>query len=309
MLMMLLLKLVCRFLALLPHAAAMAVGRGLGWITGSCFRFRRREAVTAMRRAFPEKSEAEIGDVARRMYRHFGLTMVEVARASVLGKAELAGRAVVVQDENFQRLASHPGGVLLLMGHIGNWEFSTPITDLLSKPVHAIVKPLQPAALQDYVVRTRAVLGLRLLSFRGQFGDTLRLLKRGEIVAVILDQNQRRNMGVFVDFLGKPACTSPGLAVLSALSRAPVFPIFAIRRPDGVHEIRFLPPFAPPADRQPETLQRATQAYTKALEDIIRQHPDQWTWVHRRWKTEPLSAEGERGVGSGKAGTQPARSD
>jgi KDO2-lipid IV(A) lauroyltransferase len=289
--MIVLLKLICGFLALLPHGAAMAVGRGLGWIAGSLFRFRRREAVAAMRRAFPEKSAAEISSLARRMYRHFGLTMVEVARASVLGKAALAGRAVVVQDENYQRVAGHPGGVLLLMGHIGNWEFMTPITDLLSKQVKAIVKPLQPAALQDYVVRTRAELGLRLINFRGQFGDALRLLKRGDILAVILDQNQRRNMGVFVDFLGCPACTSPGLAVLSALSRAPVFPIFTRRRPDGVHEIRFLPPFDPPADRQPETLRQATQQYTRALEDIIRQYPDQWTWIHRRWKTRPVEAE------------------
>jgi KDO2-lipid IV(A) lauroyltransferase len=289
------LQLFCRCFAVLPRRASQALGRGLGRFLGSILRYRRGEAMAAMRRAFPEKGEPEIRALANAMYRHLGLTIAEIARLSVLGRADLDGRVTVAQDENQQRLAGQAGGAILLLGHIGNWEHVAVISATLARKLHAIVKPLKPASLQRFVERTRAMVDLHLLSFRGDFGEALRVLRRGEVVAVILDQNQRRSMGVFVDFLGETACTSHGLALLSSLSGAPVFPIYDRRNPDGSHAVRVLPPIAPPPDRETATLQAFTQTYTRALEDIIRQQPDQWTWIHRRWRTRP-GVDGDEGA-------------
>jgi KDO2-lipid IV(A) lauroyltransferase len=91
--------------------------------------------------------------------------------------------------------------------------------------------------------------------------------------------------GVFVDFFGKAACTRSGLAFLSAHAQAPVVPAFIYRKLDGTHQLEIQPPLEPPADREPATLLAATQRYTRIIEDAIRRHPDQWIWMHRRWRT------------------------
>ena len=282
--MYLLLQLCCRLMAALPRPVALAWGRRLGQLLGTVVRHRRGEVRRALARAFPDQSPAEREDLANRMYQHLGLTLVEVARIAVHGPADLAGRFEIVENDALRQLRARTEGALLLMGHIGNWELTSLISTRLSRPLHAVVKPLRPAALQRLVAETRGRLGLHLLNHRGDFSGTLRALKRGETVTVILDQNQRRDKGIFVDFLGAPAATSAGLAILSARTRLPVFPMHVYRRDDGVHELCVHPAIAPPPDRDPATLHAATQHYTRVLEDIIRLCPEQWTWLHRRWK-------------------------
>ncbi len=280
-----LLEVLCGLAARRPRAAALQLGRRLGGLLGRVIRYRRREVLRVLARAFPERGTAGCAALADAMYEHLGVTLMEVARAVRLGAAEADELVTLRHDEHLRRLCGEKEGALLLMGHIGNWEYGARLSRALPAPVHAVVKPLRPAGLQEVIERTRAALGLRLLSFRGDFAETLRALKRGEFVCVILDQNQRRNMGVFVDFLGAPACTSTGLAILSALTRRRVYPLYDRRLPDGRHEVRFLAPFDPPPNRDPATLQAATQEYTAVLERIIREEPAQWTWLHRRWKT------------------------
>jgi KDO2-lipid IV(A) lauroyltransferase len=104
---------------------------------------------------------------------------------------------------------------------------------------------------------------------------------------MIIDQNMTRNEGIFVEFFGKNASTSPGLAYMAAQSKAPVIPAFMCRKPDGRHVLKFQPELEPPEDRTPESIHEATQRYTKIIEDAIREAPEQWIWMHRRWKTQP----------------------
>ena len=285
--MRLLLQMVAGLFGILPRGAAMALGRGLGGLAGSLLRLRRREVEAVMRRALPASADAERCRLAGAMYRHLGQTLAEVLRAGALGAADLESRVVIADSEPLRAMAARPDGGLLLMGHIGNWECCSLISRVLPRPLHAVVKPLKPPAVQAFMQRVRGSLGLRLLGSRGDFAGTLRALKRGEYVCVILDQNAIRGRGVFVEFLGETASTTTGLAILSAMSRLPVFPLYDHRRPDGVHEVHVLPPIDPPPNRKPETLLAATQQYTRVLEDLIRRHPEQWMWLHRRWKTRP----------------------
>ena len=113
-------------------------------------------------------------------------------------------------------------------------------------------------------------------------------LRANGLVGFLLDQNRPLNQGVFVQFFGRPASTSPGLAVLASQAQAPVIPVFLSRRPDGTHHLQILPLIEPPPDRGPATVLRYTQLYTTVTENAIRRHPDQWTWIHRRWKNQPL---------------------
>jgi len=284
------LALICSAIAAVPRPFALRIGRRTGWLLGRLARSRRREAEGAIAQAFPDRSPAEVHTIAEHMFQHLGSTAVEVGRLFARGRTEADRWVEPMQDESFRQLASMPGGALLLMGHIGNWELIGSLTHWIDRKGHAVVKPLKPAGLQRFMVRARGLLGLSLLNHRGEFGGALRALKKGDFVAVVLDQNQTRSHGIHVDFFGRPASTSPGLAILSRLAHVPVFPVYDIRRADGRHEIRVLPPIEPPPDREPETLKRYTQRYTAILESIIRQHPDQWIWIHRRWRTQPVSA-------------------
>ena len=285
--MRLLIQWLAGFFACLPRGAAMAIGRGLGSFAGAVLRLRRREVEAVLRRSLPERTEPERRRIAGAMYRHLGQTLVEVLRVGARGPGDLEGHAQVVDDDALRSFAGGERGGLLLMGHIGNWEIGALLSRALPRPVHAVVKPLKPPAVQDFMNRVRTSLGLHLLGSRGDFAGTLRALKKGEFVCVVLDQNTVRGRAVFVDFFGETAATATGLAILSAMSRLPVYPVFDHRCEDGRHEIRLLPPIEPPPNRKPETLLAATQEYTRALEDIIRRHPEQWMWLHRRWKTRP----------------------
>ena len=97
-----------------------------------------------------------------------------------------------------------------------------------------------------------------------------------------------RDEGVFVDFFGRPACTSPGLAYLSAQTRLPVHPVFIIRQNNGRHLVKVYPPIPPPAGRDPDSIHQATQQYTTVIEEVIRKVPEQWIWIHRRWRTQSV---------------------
>lgn len=291
-----LLNALSRFFAWLSRPTALRWGRGLGWFMGSVVRFRRGEALRALVRSFPDKSLTELRATLDAMYRNLGMTVVEITRVSVLGLDDLEGHVYAVGQENIPpEVLERRKGSLCLMGHIGNWELCGWASTLLDGPISVVVKPMGSRGAESYISLTRKKMNVKALHFREAYRDSLRALRDHGAVAVILDQNTRRSVGTFVDFFGRSACTSPGLAILASQTQVPVVPMYAVRKADHDHELHFLPPIAPPPDRKPESLTAATQAYTRVLEDIIRRHPEQWIWIHRRWKSRPLDEVGAPG--------------
>ena len=122
---------------------------------------------------------------------------------------------------------------------------------------------------------------------RNAYRASVRALKDNGLVGFMLDQNRPAEQGVFVDFFGKPASTTAGLALMSAQTGAPVVPAFIRRTPEGRHVVEARPFLEPPSDRQPETIRAFTAACTKIIEDEIRLRPEQWLWWHKRWKSRP----------------------
>ncbi len=290
---LLLLKTICHAFAAVPLRAALAVGRGLGIIAACIVRHRRRETVERIQRCFPKKSRAECEAIYRGMFRNLGMNIVEMLRLSVLGTDDLLPRVEFHGQENLhEALRSDGWGSLALMAHIGNWEFCGAVASLLEEQVSAVVKPMRNPVLQEYLKRTRERMGGSLLPHHNSFKECLRRLKAGSHIAVILDQNRSREQGVFVEFFGQPACTSPGLALLSAQSGSSVLPLFDIRDADPTrHHLHLLPAIPPCSGRKIEALTEATQIYTQRIEEMIRKYPEQWIWLHRRWKTKPPAPE------------------
>lgn len=285
-------KAIIRFLTAwcsrLSFEAAMKWGRRLGWLLGTLLRYRRAEVFQTIQRCFPEKSGAEVRAVTDGMYVNLGRYIVEMMRMETLDREWLERHVEVKGLEIIREVLAGGQGAVMLTAHVGNFELPALIAGYYGIPITVITKTIKPAALHDYWTVSRSRLGVKPVPRRGTLRACLAVLKANEILGFILDQNMKRQHGIFVEFFGRPACTSPGLAVLSAMSGSPVIPVFNTRRPNGNHCVEIMPALPPPTDRKPETIHQATQAYTAIIESVIRQHPDQWIWIHRRWRTQPL---------------------
>lgn len=282
------LKTLSWLLARLPLRVALGLGATGGTCLGSVIRFRRGYVRDTLDRCLPERTAEERRRIATAMYRHLGITVVEVLRLSVLGLDDLRHRVTFHGEENLDLLAGEKQGSLALMAHLGNWEAVSLLPDRWGRPCAVVVKALRNTRLQAYLAKTRSVkMNMQIMYAKEAYRDCLRAIRRGTSVAMILDQNTHRDRGVFVDYFGEPACTTPGLALLSARTQRPVFPIFDVRGKDGAHDLHVLPPIPPPPDHEKETLRDYTQRYTGVLEDLVRKHPDQWLWLHHRWRTRP----------------------
>ena len=281
------------FLSALPLSWALAVGRGVGWVYGNVVRYHRKDALDALRRAFPDKSLRDLQEIRARMYRNLGMNFVEVCRLPRTTEAHLDECVQWVGDDHLRNALARGKGAIALVAHLGNWDLLCTLTPRRGFPLTIITKDIKNPALNEFWMNLRLRYGLKYVPAHNSYRDCLRTLKKNEVIGFILDQNMTRDEGIFVDFFGRPACTSPGLAFMSAQSGAPVVPVRIVRVEDGRHEVHFLPPIDPPPDRKPETVREYTQKYTSVLEQIIRQYPDQWIWIHRRWRTVPPGAGGQ----------------
>ena len=286
-----LLKALSRFFCALPVSTALTLGRGLGFIFGRVFRYHYRDAVDNATRCLPDKSPTEIKHIVNQMYSNFGMNAVEALRISKFTKEFRDQYISVTGIENYRAVEDSGRGCVALMAHLGNWEIQGFLALLFDLKLNVIVKSLKPAALNDYVVKSREETGLRVLNRKNAVRPALRCLENKEVVSCILDQNVTRYDGVFVDFFGQPACTSTGLAFLAIKTDSPVLPTFTLRRPNGHHEIFILPAIEPPSELTDENIHALTQQCTSLIEDLIKQYPEQWIWLHRRWRTQPMDGE------------------
>jgi len=282
-----LLAILAGWIACLPPRAARRLGLGAGWVFGSVVRYHRRDALAALQRSFPEKSADEIRGLVRRMYAQLGLNGVELCRLGTMSAAELETAVIMEGWDHLKAAMARGRGAIILTAHLGNWDMLCTLAPRWGYPLTIITKNLRNQRLNRFWMQARERFGLRFVPARHSFRACLTALRKNEIVGFVLDQNMIDREGIFVEFFGRPACTTPGLAYLAAQSGAPVVPAFMVRDADGRHRGRILALLEPPPDREPGTIRAATQQYTRIIETAVREHPDQWIWLHRRWKTQP----------------------
>ncbi|MDA3874653.1 MAG: lysophospholipid acyltransferase family protein [Kiritimatiellae bacterium] len=274
----------------LPLRAVHAVGAGIGALAWF-FNRRKAEIRNRIRECLGVDAD-EANRIQRAMYRNLGYTAVETLRIPHMGEAEVRSRIRYLGTE---MLPEKGTGFFALVAHTGSWELMATATPLLGLgPLHVVVKTLKPSGLNTWLCKARTRWGNKIHDRRGASRELLKVLKTQEPMAFILDQNAKRNWGVFVDFFGKPACTTDGLAQLAAISGYPIFPVFCRRnREDRTLVVEVGEEIPGPADRSPEEIHRVTTACTAAIEDFVRENPEQWIWMHRRWRTQPLAEKSE----------------
>jgi Kdo2-lipid IVA lauroyltransferase/acyltransferase len=185
--------------------------------------------------------------------------------------------------ENFTAAAARKKGVLIPTGHVGNWELSAFAHAWMTGPMSIVVRPLDNSRIDALVAQRRAMSGNNIISKREAARGILRALERGEAVGILIDQNTSAEEGVFVDFFGMQACAGAAFVKFAHHSGAAVLPGFALWEPkERRYVLRFYPEIPMTGDVQADT-----QRVHSLLESVIREHPDQWLWIHRRWKTRP----------------------
>lgn len=289
--MTILLRACLALMRLLPTPVAIGLGRGLGWLLGSGLRFRRPIVACQMQAALGgQYSAAELELLQRRFYRHLGLLAVELLRLPRVQPAKLLERAIFHDAERVDAARAAGKGVILISGHIGNWEYAVLALAARGYPVKVVGKEIKGQTGDLLKTMIRDDNGVVTLPRRDSARQILQALRRNEIVVLVIDQNMTDDEGIFADFFGYPACTMAAPVVFAERTGATLLPGFAVRDADFYHHhCHAWPAVAlehPHADATANLRHNVTRL-NQTLEAIVRAHPDQWLWIHKRWKTRP----------------------
>lgn len=247
---------------------------------------RRSVALDNLRHAFPEKSEAERLEIARGVYRSLALAAIEAVTSDLLSDQELERAVEIVDWKGLDAVLEAHQPVLIASAHLGSWELFAEVMARRKIALSAVVRPLA-GAFNEWVVNNRKGAGVELILQRGALRKMLAALERGRAVVQLIDQVLPAKDGVFVPFFGRLASTTPAVSMAARVSKAPVYVVAAVREGERLRMFVEGPvPFVETGERDRD-LTAHTAALTAIVEGLIRRYPDQWLWLHRRWKVAP----------------------
>jgi Kdo2-lipid IVA lauroyltransferase/acyltransferase len=265
------------------------VGRRLGDLGYALASRRRKLALANLARAFPDTALSARRRICRRSFQHLGVMAVELAGLLSRPLEATLRRIRIDGLEHLHSAMEEHGRALLLTGHLGNWELLPVACRLTSHRLSVVLRPLDAPWLDRLARRMRERSEVELIDKRAALRPVLRALAEGAMVGILLDQNASRREGVFVPFFGYPASTSKSLAVLALRTRTPIVPAFIRREDSGRHRVVIGAPLALPASGGDveAAIVTLTARCSEAIETAIRRAPEQWLWMHDRWRTRP----------------------
>ncbi|MGE5110116.1 MAG: lysophospholipid acyltransferase family protein [Acidobacteriaceae bacterium] len=280
---------IVRIFAILPRPVA----RGLGIVLAHLIRvLHRRLWHVGMRNlelAFPEKPLHERRRILRGVYTSLGRLLAEFTKFPEYTGENVKRVAVYEGFENFERARERGRGVLFMTAHLGGWEVGAFAHSAYGNPLNVMMRELDNPYLDHLVTEYRSLHGNRMMLKDDFARGLIGAMRRGETVGILMDTNMTPPQGVFVDFLGHLACTASGVAKVALRTGAAVVPAFTIWDKEiGKYRIHFEPPIplVNTGNDEADAITN-TAAFTKKIEEFVRKYPDQWLWVHRRWKARP----------------------
>ena len=285
---------VARSLGRIPRGLARLMAGVLAfavcWVHGRL----RRVGVRNLELALPELSNEERRRILRGVYRHLGWQLVEFCRMPLYTAENTRGWLRTEGLEHYLAAEARGKGVLIVTGHLGAWELSSFYHSLMGHPMGMVIRRLDNRRLDEFVNGIRCLHGNQVIH-KDDFGRGLLLaMHQGKTVGILMDTNMTPPQGIFVRFFGRQACTASGLAHMALKTGAAVLPGFVFWEPT---ERQYVLHFGPElvltqsGDSQADIL-AATEQCTEVIEAWIRRYPDQWLWIHRRWKTRPAGEPG-----------------
>ena len=243
----------------------------------------RRTAIRNLELAYPEKSPAERRAIANEVFLTIARLIWVFARFPKLNAQNIHKLICYDGLEHYLEAKKHGRGILFATAHFGNWELSAFAHALMTEPMHIMIRPLDNPGVDRLVEERRQLSGNRLIGKWDGARSVLRALQQNEAVGILIDQNTSLEEGTFVEFFGTPACANTAFAKIAARTGAAVIPGFAVwAEQERRYVLRFYPPVEISGDSTEDT--RRIHSF---LEGVIREHPGQWLWIHRRWKTRP----------------------
>ncbi len=274
----------------LPESWALGLGEGLGLVAGVVFRIRRGVVDENLARAFPDASPARRAEIAKGSYRHLGREAVAMFRlGGHMRQWVLDATTVDGLEPLLDSVRNGPGGIVVT-GHLGSWEMGGAAIAVRGAPVDAVALVQGNPLFDRDLVETRKRLGMQVVRRGDASRAVLRSLRAGRVPALVADQNARKTH-VFVDFFGRPAATFRGPALFALRTGAPIFVGVCVRTSRNPQRYRIVieaVPVDPSGDLEAD-VRRLTQAHVDILERWVREHPEQYFWQHKRWKTRPPS--------------------
>jgi KDO2-lipid IV(A) lauroyltransferase len=275
---------------LLPRGIARSVGAGVAAVYYRANPRLERAALFNLKLAFPEKSEAERGAIARRLMRHIGWMGAEFARFPRYTPESVRRIITIDGMENYLAAKARGKGLIYLTGHMGAWELAPFAQALNGHPLHFLVRPVENPRVNALVDRYRSLAGNRTIEKNEAVRDMLRVLRENGDVGVLMDVNSSPEEGVFVPFFGVPACTSSGVARIALRTDCSVLPGYVYwNEQEHRYHLQLDPAIElmRTGDTEADVVAN-TARFVEVFERYARCFPDQWLWVHKRWKTRPL---------------------
>jgi len=281
------------FLSILPRGAALFVCRVVSSVGYQLLGSLRRVGLRSLEIAFPEKTIAERKRILKGTFQSLGRVLAETSQFMKMSPADVESIFELNLDDELRDLyhinKHDHRGVLITTGHLGNWEMLVFGFAAIHEPISYLARPLDNPLIEDLTLRIRTRFGNRPINKTNSAMLAVKILREGGILGALSDVNAHPKEGVFVDFFGVPACTITGPAIMAIRANAAILPAFCVWDGDR-KKYRFvrgavIEP-SQKGDRKADIL-ATTAAYTAEIEKLIRQYPDQWLWIHKRWKTRP----------------------
>jgi KDO2-lipid IV(A) lauroyltransferase len=278
-----------RGLGILPRRAARTVGAALGAIAFALTRRLRRTGERNLEIAYPGSDAVWRTQLIRQLYRNLGLHLAEFCLMRRYTRENTQSFIHYAGLEHYLAARDAGRGVLVVTGHLGLWELSSFYHSLMGYPMSMVIRRLDNPFVDRLVNAIRCMHGNTVLHKDDFARGLLGAMRRGDTVGILMDTNMTPPQGLFVDYFGVPACTASGLARVAMRTDAAVLPGFLTWRED---EQKYVLEFGEQlhivrtGDDEVDIVTN-TQICTTAIEQWVRRHPEQWLWVHRRWKTRP----------------------
>lgn len=276
---------------LLPRRLLLGIGALAGSAGHRLDRRHREIGIENLRAAFgPALSEAEAARLSIETWRHFGRITVDTLLSPAWSREEVMRIVAAEGVEHLREAHARGKGVVCFGAHFGHWELAGLVQGYLGFPLALVARPLDNPYLERMLARIRQQSGNLVVHKRQALRDMIRAVHRGMSVAILIDQDAHED-GVFVPFFGRPASTTPAAALLALRTGAALLPVYCLPETAGGYRIVYESeiPVEPTGDRDADVL-RLTRACTERVEAWVREHPSQWLWMHRRWKTQPREA-------------------
>jgi len=280
---------ILKCVGLLPRRLAIRTGQVVGAVVHAVLPHLGRHAEANLRLAFPEMNEAERARIKRGTFQNLGRLLGEVSQFPRFNRDNIESVVQYVGLENYLNAVATGRGVILLTGHIGAWELSVFAHSVYGHPMSFLARRVDNPLVEQLAESNRTRFGNRSIDKKNSVREVLKTLKSGGVVGILADLNASREEGVFCDFFGIPACTTAGVATLALRTGAVVLPGYIVwDEAAQVHRLHFEAPIETiNTGNRDEDVQVNTARYTKVIESIVRRYPDQWLWIHRRWRTRP----------------------